>query len=288
MTSNESEIKTMRLYTDLDRIENELLAMGYEAGSKVKAEDIHKVSMMSYGGVEGCKNVVKELKVVPGNRVLDLGCGAGGPARVLSEVAGGCSVTGIEFQKDLCDLAAKLTSRCDMDDKVSFINADATDPLFIEKVGSTPYDHMISWLAILHIDLQSRTALWKNVHQSLKPGGCIYIEDFYCCDDATFSEAHRKMLDVDVSIPNGVLCTRSQYEADLKKAGFKNIIWTDVTSEWTSFVSSRLAAFVSQKEKYIKTHNQTTFDNMSHFFLSVVTLFKESDLKGVRIIATRE
>ena len=286
--SIESEIKTMRLYTDLDRIENELKGMGYEEGSKVKAEDMHKVSMMSYSGVDGCKNVVKELKVTPGSKILDIGCGAGGPARVLSEVAGGCKVTGVEFQADLCKLATKLTERCGMDGDVNFVNADATDPAFLDKVGTNPYDHMISWLAVLHINISDRKALWSNVFNSLKSGGCIYIEDFYCNDDASFSDEHKQMLDVDVSVPNGIPCTRSVFEQQLKEAGFKNIIWTDLTEQWTSFVSSRYAAFTSRKEEYIKTHNQTTYDNMCHFFLSVVTLFKESDLKGVRIVATRE
>jgi SAM-dependent methyltransferase len=57
-------------------------------------------------------------------RVLDLGCGIGGPARYLAATFG-CKVTGVDLSPSFIDAAIYLTGRCGLSDRVSFQIGDA-------------------------------------------------------------------------------------------------------------------------------------------------------------------
>jgi len=55
----------------------------------------------------------------PSTRVLDLGCGIGGPARYLAATFG-CGVTGVDLSPSFIDAANYLTGRCGLSDRVTF------------------------------------------------------------------------------------------------------------------------------------------------------------------------
>src|SRR5690242_18830164 len=55
----------------------------------------------------------------PSDRVLDVGCGVGGPARYLAATFG-CKVTGIDLSPAFIDAATYLTTRCGLTDRVGF------------------------------------------------------------------------------------------------------------------------------------------------------------------------
>ena len=60
----------------------------------------------------------------PSSRVLDLGCGIGGPARYLAANFG-CKVTGVDLSPGFIDAATYLTARCGLSDRVMFQVGDA-------------------------------------------------------------------------------------------------------------------------------------------------------------------
>ncbi|KAJ9458509.1 Sarcosine/dimethylglycine N-methyltransferase [Diplonema papillatum] len=280
-------IKTMKLYTGLDRVANELAELGYDRCSgPIEAADVHKVTMMNYSGVDGCRNVVETLKLGKESRVLDVGCGFGGPARVISQICG-CQTTGVEMQSDVRDIACLLTARCGLDDKVSLLHADATDDELISKTG-TGFDGLVSWLTILHIHVSERTRVWKNANKALRSGGMIYVEDFYCDEPEKLSEEQKGMLARDVYIPEGLLPTRDEYVRTLEEAGFTNIRWSDETQTWRGFVEARRQAYADQKERHLRVHNEEIFNQMDYFNTTVSSLFSHSPLRGVRIVAEKK
>ena len=58
------------------------------------------------------------------DKVLDLGCGIGGPARYLATMFG-CSVTGVDLSPSFVEAAEYLTARCGLADRVAFKVGDA-------------------------------------------------------------------------------------------------------------------------------------------------------------------
>ncbi|KAJ9446396.1 Sarcosine/dimethylglycine N-methyltransferase [Diplonema papillatum] len=287
MTPLTEEIKTMKLYTGLDRVANELAELGYDrCTGPIEAADVHKVTMMNYSGVDGCKNVVEVLKLGKDSKVLDLGCGFGGPARVISQICG-CKTLGVELQRDVHEVGHLLTERCGLNDRVSMIHADATDGSLISKTG-TGYDGLVSWLTILHVPVADRARIWKNASEALRQGGMVYVEDFYCDEPEKLSEEQRAVLARDVFVPGGLLPTRGEYVKTLEDAGFTNICWSDETAAWQQFVEARRIAYAEQKERHLRVHNEEIFEQMNFFNTAVSNLFSSSPLRGVRITAEKK
>ena len=59
----------------------------------------------------------------PGMKVLDVGCGVGGPAREMAKLVG-CEVVGITINQSQVDRAIQLTAQDGLTGKCTFIKAD--------------------------------------------------------------------------------------------------------------------------------------------------------------------
>jgi len=81
------------------------------------------------GGLSFVKALARRAGVAPGTRVLDLGCGLGGSARVLAHLHG-CLVTGLDLSADRCREAASLTRRVGLAGRVRFVRADFARAVF--------------------------------------------------------------------------------------------------------------------------------------------------------------
>ena len=106
------------------------------------------------GGVEDTRRMAEALGIVAADRVLDLACYVGGPARHLAREYG-CQVVGVDISEDCIAIAEKLTELCGLTHRVRFIcaTADAVpepDGSFTVawSQGSFPSD--LSWLTEMH------------------------------------------------------------------------------------------------------------------------------------------
>eukprot|EP01119_Soliformovum_irregulare_P024098 TRINITY_DN8570_c0_g1_i10.p1 TRINITY_DN8570_c0_g1~~TRINITY_DN8570_c0_g1_i10.p1 ORF type:complete len:390 (-),score=122.92 TRINITY_DN8570_c0_g1_i10:616-1785(-) len=77
------EIQTIQLHY-AQRMRNELKDMGKESGSLTE-DEIKHLDQLHYFGEEVVMAAANFLKLNPGKRVLDVGSGLGGPARLLAE-----------------------------------------------------------------------------------------------------------------------------------------------------------------------------------------------------------
>jgi SAM-dependent methyltransferase len=74
-------------------------------------------------GREATREVAAMAGLAPGMRVLDLGCGLGGPARTFAAEFG-CRVDGVEIVAGFCRAAAMLNHRTGLADRVTIHRAD--------------------------------------------------------------------------------------------------------------------------------------------------------------------
>jgi len=65
------------------------------------------------GGEEDTRRMAELLSIAASDRVVDLACYVGGPARQLAREYG-CQVTGVDISADCIAIAEKLTQLCDM------------------------------------------------------------------------------------------------------------------------------------------------------------------------------
>lgn len=103
------------------------------------------------------------------NNVLDLGCGDGVVASAIAEIDNGISVTLVDGSGDMLK---KAKERMRGLRQVSCIQASFQEMIRKEKIRGR-YDFVASSLAIHHLTMQEKAAMFAKVHGLLNQGGCF-------------------------------------------------------------------------------------------------------------------
>ncbi|MBQ0868625.1 methyltransferase domain-containing protein [Streptomyces sp. A73] len=109
------------------------------------------------------------LRVGPGDRVLDAGCGIGKPAIQVARTTG-AEVLGISISPHQVEQAGERAEREGMADRVSFQHVNAMDMPF----ESESFDAVLAFESIIHMD---RPAALREFARVLKPGGRVALTD---------------------------------------------------------------------------------------------------------------
>lgn len=266
-------MKSMKLYSDVHRIHNELAALGIAPEEGLRVDQLTPFDQYHYFGTEAVDEALGVLDLQPGSRVLDVGSGIGGPARYIAAKTG-AHVTALELQPDLNDVASDLTARCGLSSRVEHVCGD------ILKGGvAQDYDAIVSFLCFLHIP--DKAQLFAACRGALKPNGVMYIEDYGRPRELFVDEA--EALSVKVQCP--ALPSPSEYEAHLVSAGFSAVTVADVTEEWTDFTAARYAMFRGARARNIEVHGAEIIDGLDDFYGTVANLFQAGAIAGLKIIA---
>ena len=105
---------------------------------------------------------VAELQ--PGERVLDVGAGVGGPSRVLARYFG-AQVTALDGTERFCELNRTLSERSGLADQVEVINGDARE---------LPFEHEsfdLVWSQAVWQNIEDKESVAAEIHRVLRPGG---------------------------------------------------------------------------------------------------------------------
>ena len=138
---DEEKIKTMQLYTDIERIDNEIRARGIDdSTSEIDVHLLSQIDSMHYEGDDAIMAAIRLLNLSSSSKVLDIGSGLGGPARILAAEAK-CSVLAMELQGDLHDKASELTARCKLNGLVTHSHADILH-CDMNTIGNGPGAHL--------------------------------------------------------------------------------------------------------------------------------------------------
>jgi sarcosine/dimethylglycine N-methyltransferase len=265
-----SAIASMPLYLHPDRIEQELRELGIAPGGRLSAEQLFPFDQLHYHGTEAVEAAARRLKLGPDSRVLEIGSGIGGPARYLAHTTG-CRVTAVELLESLHRVAADLTQRCGLSDRITHICGDALTC----ELPDAAFDAAVSWCAFLHIPDRPRLA--SRIAHTLKPGGQLYLEDLY--RRAPFSAADER--DVREILFGTTLTSVEAFTADLAAAG------TDLTDDWSAFARERLPAWRAGRERHIRVIGEPSYAAIEGFYSLIVRLYGTGSLGGIRLVARR-
>mgnify|MGYP001759628018 FL=1 len=157
------------------------------------------------------------MNLKPGMRVLDVGCGVGGPAREIARFTG-ATIVGVNNNAYQVDRATKLTAKAELSDQVSFVKGDFMK--LVEQFGENSFD------AVYAIEATCHAPTWEGVYgqiqRVLKPGGVFGLYE-WCMTDAYDSSLpeHRKIahgIELGDGIPE--MRTIQQARNALKTVGF--------------------------------------------------------------------
>jgi SAM-dependent methyltransferase len=132
--------------------------------------DLAPLDQFHVRGRVASEDLAARLAPSAGAAVLDIGCGLGGPARMLAATFG-CRVTGIDLSAGFVAVANMLSRLTGLADRVTCLQADAIDLPF----GDATFDAV--WSEHVAMNIADRTRLYAGMRRVLKPGGRLAIYD---------------------------------------------------------------------------------------------------------------
>lgn len=186
--------------------------------------DLAGIDEFHLGGLETMRSLLGELDLGPGRRLLDVGSGIGGPAR-LAAAEFGCSATGVDLTPEFVETSRTLTRLVGLEDQVAFETADA---------AALPFaDAAFNRATMIHVgmNLPDKGSVFAEVRRVLEPGSLFLVFDQMLTGDAApdypvpwAAEATASFLD-----------TPAGYRQLLGDVGFTVDLERDLTEEGIAF-----------------------------------------------------
>src|SRR3954469_17500027 len=154
-------------------IADRILAALREAGgpdAPITPEALAPIDHFHGRGVLATGELVARLKPEPGERLLDIGSGIGGPARWIAAKCG-VHVTGVDLTPEFCAAARALTAFCGMPDRVTIVEGSALDL----PVPDAAFDRAYSQNVVMNIADKPR--FYREAFRALHPGGLLALSN---------------------------------------------------------------------------------------------------------------
>jgi cyclopropane fatty-acyl-phospholipid synthase-like methyltransferase len=171
-------------------------------------------------GITATQELAAQLALQPGERVLDIGSGIGGPARWFAakfEV----HVTGVDLTPEFCAAAEALTAATGLADRVRIIQGSA----LALPVPDCAFDAAFSQNVIMNI--ADKRQFYREAFRALRPGGRLALSNL-CAGpkgEPYFPVPWATTRDT------SFLATPEAMRADLVAAGFEIADFHDITAE---------------------------------------------------------
>lgn len=137
--------------------------------NKVKRSDIAGVDEFHVRGAAVSKELANSIKI-EGVSVLDVGCGLGGPCRMLAEEYN-CQTTGIDLCNEYIVTANNLSKLVKLGNKTTFVQGDATDLPFEDN----SFD--VIWTQHVQMNIPDKKQFYSEIYRVLKKGGHFLFYD---------------------------------------------------------------------------------------------------------------
>jgi SAM-dependent methyltransferase len=118
------------------------------------------------------RELAREVCVRPGCRVLDVGCGLGGSARILAQEFG-AQVDGVEVTVTRYDDAVRLTQLVGLDGQVHILRGD----FLTLDLPARHYD--VVWGQAAWVHFLNLNPVFARCAEILRPGGQVAVEEAY-------------------------------------------------------------------------------------------------------------
>ena len=288
---SDPNILSMALY-NLSRAHSHLASLSTKP--KWTNADTSSFDCMHYDSDAALEHCVSKIHLKPNQHVLDIGSGFSATGRFLASRYRAW-VTGIELQRENHELAQLITAKnvdAGVVERVRSVNADFLNLTPEDLLGgsdgessssstSSPhFDHIISFLCITHIPESARSALFHQAFHFLRPGGTLYIEDFYDNSFQGGTESHLTAQEVE-NLQTVMACpylpSSSKWISDVKSAGFERVEFEDVSVKWRAIVRARAERYRVEERP----------DAELKRFYDVVAESLEGNVGGVRLTAVR-
>lgn len=133
-------------------------------GTALTAQQVFPYDQLHGRELRATQEHAARLKPAKTAHLLDVGSGIGGPARYFASTVG-CRITGIDLTPDFILAAKEISALCNLDNLLTFIEADAATLPF----AAETFDHAYSFY--VGMNLADKPAVLKECFRVLKPDG---------------------------------------------------------------------------------------------------------------------
>lgn len=217
------------------------------------------------------------LELGPDSRLLDVGCGSGGPALRLAERTD-ASVVGLDLLEEGIATATRLAEEHGLADRVSFVRADAGGQL---PFADGSFDAVISVDVMCH--LPNRPDILREWHRVTAPGARVLFTDptivTGLVTDAELADRS--------AVGIYVFSAGSLNEALLADAGFETVRSEDLTENTAAMAGRWHDARARFRDDLVDDEGVDTYEGIQRFLAACHLLARERRLSRHAYLARR-
>jgi SAM-dependent methyltransferase len=237
-------------------------------------EEIGQNSWLTREELDG---FASQLELGGSSRVLEIGCGSGGPALHLARSTG-CEIVGVDVHEDGVANATRMAGEAGLDARASFVRADASETL---PFADGSFGALLCVDAINHLPNRARVLDdWVRV---LEPGGRVLFTDPITVTGPLSNEeiAIRASIGYFLFVPPG------EVERLLRAAGLRPLAVEDATENMAAVAERWLAARAARAETLREIEGEQTFDGQQRFLEVAARLARERRLSRFVYLAEK-
>ncbi len=201
----------------LARIDAVLAELGHDP-QNLTPDILATVEHLHTGGLATTRDQAERITLTENSRVLDIGCGTGGPARYLAHRYG-CRVDGIDLAPELIETGQVLTDRCSLADRVVLQLGNALDLPYPDQA----FD--VVWCQNVTMNISDKASFLAGVYRVLKPGGLFTSTEFSLGPGGDIIFPLTWAFDASINFLDPEDVMRAQFQT----AGFRIRDWTNYT-----------------------------------------------------------
>ncbi len=220
---------------------------------------------------------LQDLQVTLGKRLLDVACGAGGPA-LFSAQKTGCSVVGIDINAHGIATATARARELGLADRVIFQVSDVGTKLPFD---SESFDAIICVDAVIHF--LNRPELFREWRRVLREGGRVLFTDPVVITGLVSDEE----LATRSSIAKFVFSPPGEDERLLREANLRLLRIENSTGAMAQVARDWRASRARHEDELVKLEGLEGFRGLQRFFDCVRLLAEEKRMSRFTILAER-
>jgi SAM-dependent methyltransferase len=217
------------------------------------------------------------LDLSPQKALLDVACGAGGPALRIA-AATGCSIIGIDVHEQAVATACSLAAQRGLAERAEFLSADAAGTL---PFSDASFDAITCIDAINHFSDRPRViAEWVRL---LKVGGrLLFTDPVTLTGPLTNAEvAVRSSAGLYLFVPHGY------DERVMAQCGLRLLVCEDVTANMTNVAEARRSARASRSAVLREIEGDQAYDGQQEFLAVAARVAREGRLSRFVYVSKR-